>query len=541
MNQPEQKSQGRMLAFTLIPFLLVLLIFGFLGFCSFPSSDDFIMAQDLSKGFFWAIQYWLGYWLSSWTTAAAELSIPLAFGYYDYGLAFFAFVSSSLFLACLFLFRTLLGNVVLALSSSFLFFTLYLNFVPSVSEVLFWNIGALAYTIPFAGFLFFIGLHEKTRNNVLKTEPGVERIFISILGLISVTGLLYIWKVIRVSRFIPMLDKIFPPDYVYAYWSILFLLLAGLYVSARRFHYVNHLLIAVFSFLVVGLSPQSAIFLLAYAGLYLAIELYQRRKVSLYNIFVFLTVAFSFFIMMKMPGTAGRMSLTNPHLQKNFDFYFSVNIYLLKTHFVNQFLGLGYLLTFFAGMLLGVVFKSVGFQKSREIPLFFLLSVVCLHALSLLLIHFSNGHFPLRLSCNFIALNFMLFYAAGLTLALPSGLQKFFREKAEPMALLVLVCLLFLAPNLGQALGEIQSGEAIRFRHYKLAQYETIQNCASDTCTVPYQAFRLKSIPNQDFIFPGEKGFVLSHKYFVSRYFKKEVIRYDPLTLPPDYLPASRK
>ena len=49
---------------------------------------------------------------------------------------------------------------------------------------------------------------------------------------------------------------------------------------------------------------------------------------------------------------------------------------------------------------------------------------------------------------------------------------------------------------------------------------------------VPYDTFKLKLIPNQEFIFPNEKGFVLSHKYFISRYFKKEYIKYDPATLP---------
>ena len=538
MKLPASQTEARVLAITLIPFLLVLLVFGYMGFCSFPISDDFIMAQDLSKGFFWAVQYWLGYWLSSWTTAAAELCIPLAFGFYDYGLVFFLFVASSLFFSSLFLFRTFLVNRHQALAASFLFFTVYLIFVPSVSEVIYWNIGALAYTTPFAGFLSFIALQERARIHVQNSLPGPEKKYLIALGITAAAGLFYIWKVVRVGRFIVILDGVFPPDYVYFYWAFLLLLIVAIYFLSRKFYFINHVLMAVLAFLVVGLSPQTAIFLLSYAGIYLAFDWYKRRSWNSFSLFVFLAVAACFFIMMKMPGTAGRMSLTNPHVQKDVHFYLLANLNLFKIHFLTNFAGVGYLLTFLIGLILRSGFENRGTAFRKELPWLFLLSVLALHFISVLLFHFSNGHFPLRLSCNFIALNFLLFFAAGITMPLAKRHAGLLREKAVPAALLTMACLLVLSPNPVRAFGEIWSGEAGRFRAYKLDQYQLIQNCKSDTCTVPYRSFDLQTIQNQEFIFPGDKGFLLSHKLFVSRYFKKEFIRYDVHTLPPDKVPT---
>lgn len=538
MKIPESTTEARLLTITLIPFVLVLLIFGYMGFCSFPISDDFIMAQDLSKGFFWAVQYWLGYWLSSWTTAAAELCIPLAFGFYDYGLVFFLFVASSLFFSTLFLFRTFLVNKHQALAASFLFFTVYLIFVPSVSEVIYWNIGALAYTIPFAGFLSFIALHEKARIHVQNTSPGPETKYLIGLVITAVAGLFYIWKVVRVGRFIVILDGVFPPDYVYIYWAFLLLLIGAIYFLSRKLYFLNHVLVAVLAFLVVGLSPQTAIFLLSYAGVYLVFEWFKFRSLNSFSIFVFLAIAASFLIMMKMPGTAGRMSLTNPNVQKNVHFYLLANLNLFNIHFVSNYAGAAYLLTFFIGLILRSGFENRGPAFRKELPWLFLLSVLALHFISVLLFHFSNGHFPLRLSCNFIALNFLLFFAAGITMPLAKRQEGLLREKAMPAALLAMAVILVLSPNPVQAISEIWSGEPGRFRAYKLDQYQRIQNCKSYNCTVPYQSFKLQTIQNQEFIFPGDKGFLLSHKLFVSRYFKKEFIRYDYRTLPPDKLPS---
>jgi hypothetical protein len=70
----------------LIPCLLIFGLFAFLGYCSFPVSDDFIMAQDAQKGFFWAILYWMGFWFSGWFVLVLQLSIPPVFGFLDYGL-----------------------------------------------------------------------------------------------------------------------------------------------------------------------------------------------------------------------------------------------------------------------------------------------------------------------------------------------------------------------------------------------------------------------------------------------------------------------
>jgi len=538
MKLPAPRTEARILVIMLIPFLLLLLVFGYMGFCSFPISDDFIMAQDLSKGFFWAVQYWLGYWLSSWTTAAAELCIPLAFGFYDYGLVFFLFVACSLFFSSLLLFRTFLANRQQALAASFLFFTVYLIFVPSVSEVVYWNIGALAYTIPFAGFLSFIAFHEKARIHVQNTSAGPETKYLIALGITAAAGLFYIWKVVRVGRFIVILDGIFPPDYVYLYWAFLLFLTGAVYFLSSRFYFLNHVLMAVLAFLVVGLSPQTAIFLLSYAGIYLAFDLYKRRSWKTFSLFVFLAVAACFFIMMKMPGTAGRMSLTNPHIKKDLHFYLLANLNLIKVHFLTNFTGAGYLLTFFTGLILRSGFDGRGQTFRKELPWLFLMSVLALHVVSVLLFHFSNGHFPLRLSCSFIALNYLLFFAAGITMPLAKRQEGILREKAVPAAFLAMVLLLAISPNPARAISEIWSGEAGRFRAYKLDQYQRIQNCKSDTCTVPYQSFALQTIQNQEFVFPGDKGFLLSHKFFVSRYFKKELIRYDVRTLPPEKVPS---
>jgi hypothetical protein len=335
-----------------------------------------------------------------------------------------------------------------------------------------------------------------------------------------------------------ILDGVFPPDYVYIYWAFLLLLIGAIYFLSRKFYFLNHVLVAVLAFLVVGLSPQTAIFLLSYAGVYLVFEWFKFRSLNSFSIFVFLAIAASFFIMMKMPGTAGRMSLTNPNVQKNVHFYLLANLNLFNIHFVSNYAGAAYLLTFFIGLILRSGFENRGPAFRKELPWLFLLSVLALHLISVLLFHFSNGHFPLRLSCNFIALNFLLFFVAGITMPLAKRQEGLLREKAVPAALLAIAVILVLSPNPVQAISEIWSGEAGRFRAYKLDQYQRIQNCKSYNCTVPYQSFKLQTIQNQEFIFPGDKGFLLSHKLFVSRYFKKEFIRYDYRTLPPDKLPS---
>lgn len=241
MSALKTKMQTQFLLAGSLIFLLVLVVFGFLGYCSFPVSDDFIMAQDTSKGFFWALIYWLGFWLSSWTTAATELSIPLAFGHYDYGLPFYFFISISLFLSYFILFITISGNYKTSLVVTFLFFSIYLNYVPILSEVYYWTIGALVYTLPMAAFFSFIALHWTSRKNLSKTSPGVERFVL--LGLIFIAGICFsiILKNLGLTGLIEILDKLFPPNYLYLYWILGFSVLVALFFLAKKYFYVNQI------------------------------------------------------------------------------------------------------------------------------------------------------------------------------------------------------------------------------------------------------------------------------------------------------------
>jgi hypothetical protein len=241
-------------------------------------------------------------------------------------------------------------------------------------------------------------------------------------------------------------------------------------------------------------------------------------------------------MMMKMPGTTGRISLTNPDMQKDVQFYLNANEYLFKTHFLSGYLGAAYFLIFLLGLIFRSVFSKEDHPYRKDLFLWFFLAVFCLHLEAVVLFHFSNGHFPLRLSCNFIALNFLLFFAAGLTYPISQKHQEILKKNAVILSLASLIVLLLGSPNLSAAIREIWTGEAVRFRWYKLSQFETIRNCPEDTCAIPYQKFNLQLIPEQHFIFPDEKGFVLSHKLFISRYFEKEYIYYDPKTLPKEKL-----
>jgi len=531
MSALKTKMQTQFLLAGSLIFLLVLVVFGFLGYCSFPNSDDFIMAQDTSKGFFWALIYWLGFWLSSWTTAATELSIPLAFGYYDYGLPFYFFISVSLFLSYFFLFKTISGNYKTSFAATFLLFSIYLIYVPNVAEVYFWVIGALVYTLPMAALFSFIALHWTSKKNLTQTSPGRERAVL--LGLIFISSICFalILKKFGLTGIVQILDKLFPPNFLYVYWILGFSALVALFFLAKKYFYVNHLLLGLCAFLVVGMSPQVALFLMTYVVLYMAFEYFESRSISKFSVYLFLVMCVCFIILMKMPGTAGRMSLTNPNVKKDFLYYFNANLYMLKVHFWERYVGIAYLITAVLGLIIQSVFSPIG-RFRKEMPALFLLSIFSLHFLSIVLYHFSNGHFPLRLSCNFILLNFLLSFGIGFTLAIPEKIVGYFQKWSIQTALLAIVLLFGLSPNFLQAIQEVSSGEAMRFRQYKLAQFETINNCQSDTCLVPYDTFNLKLIPNQEFIFPNEKGFVLSHKYFISRYFKKEYIKYDPATLP---------
>lgn len=516
------------LVFLLIPFL----VFTGLSFCSFPSSDDFIMAQDLKKGFFWAIQYWLGFWLSSWTTAATELSIPLAFGHYDYGIFFFLFLSSCLYGSLFFCAEIFLRSRSLSVALSTFLFAMYLIFVPLPSETLFWNIGALAYTLPISALFSVIAVHFRNLQNLRKVSARKSEGFI-MAGLLILSSLIvvWIWKVLKIPRFIQIMDSWFPPDHLYAYWVSGIAMLIFLFFLADKFQYVNYLLLGILVFLVVGTGPQIAMFLLAYAGAFTVFELSHVRKISRFNWFFLCATGAFVVLLLKMPGSGGRMSLTNPNLVKDIHFYLKGNFHLLTTHYWTNNVLFGYLLSFCIGLLFKRVFAPK-LSLPNALPLWLVLMAAGLHFLALVILHFSNGHFPLRLSTNFIFLNLVLSTGLGLASGLPQWIEINFPRIHVPAALLVFFLLMMISPNFLTAAEEFFSGRALQYRSYKLEQYNLIKTCPGDTCGVPYRAFDLKILPQQHFILPGDKGFPLSHKLFVSRCLDKEFIYYIPETLP---------
>jgi hypothetical protein len=508
-------------------------VFAYLSYCSFPSSDDFIMANDTKNGFFWCINYWLGFWLSAWFTVALEVSIPLAFGYYDYGIYFFVFLIISQLLALFAFFISFFKEKKIALACAFLMLMVFLLYTCNFGEIYYWNIGALAYTFPFACLLAFIALHRFSEKNLARTQPGKEKYFIVVfLATLAIT-LLFIWKLKRIPATIRILDTLFPPDSIYFLWLGLIIILGVLIFLSSSFFYLNHLVLGIGAFLIAGSGPQIALMANIYFFFSFLYILLIEKKVNKSGIYSAIILMIFTLIMLKLPGTSNRMNLTHQNTIKDLNFLLNGNIVLLNTHFNSEFKWLSYLLIFLSGSFVNFKFK-IDYDKIKYF-LSTLLLFLIIHLFSIVLYYFSNGHFPLRLSSNFIFIYYILFFGLGITLPKYLYFLNLTTIKFLFFIFTVLLILNILSSNLKNGVEAIYSGEAKMFRKFKLREFRIIKNCEKDTCIIPYKNFNIPLIPNQEFIFPNEKGFVVSHKIFISRFFKKEYIRYDPATLPKNF------
>lgn len=511
----------------------VLIAFAYLGYCSFPVSDDFVLARDTHQGFFWSISYWLGFWLSAWFTLAFEVSIPLAFGYLDYGLYFFSFIALILLGSWYWVFRSMGLEKSNSIRLAAFFLIAYLLFNPNIAETVYWNIGAIAYSVALATFTAFVAVHLQSVHHLQQLKPGKD--FIPIAGflgiLLSAAG--WIWVKKQIPAAIKTLDALFPPSTIYFMWLGFVLFFFGLIWLSKRYYFVCLFTLGLAVFLVVGSGPQTAVFVNAYLALYLVWYLVRFRKIEPYTLFFLLVCIGLTLFMLNLPGTKNRIVMTNHTLVKDVNFMLRGVLYLLDVLFVQHRLWLSYLLALGVGL-----FSSFGPSPMSK-PAWFLLVLLAgvfgLTFLAFVMYYNSNGHFPFRLVANFYGIYVVLFWAIGYSLsAIWSEDKRIMLSKIRPLMGVLAVVVFLFSPNFNYALADIFSGEAWRFRSHKLAVFEQIKNCVGDTCEVPYRAFNLKTIGDQDFIFPGESGFVLSHKIFISRYFGKEFIRYEAATIPPE-------
>jgi hypothetical protein len=484
------------------------------------------MAQDAQKGFFWSIQYWLGFWLSAWFTVALEISIPLAFGYFDYGLLFFIFTYTWIFIACFFLFHIIWEKIELALFSAAFFTSFYLLFNSSVSETIYWNIGALAYSGALAIIIFSIGIYFSSEKNLRLEKSHVDFFFLFPFFIFFIS--VYFYKFKKLKFLIRYLDQLIPYQNIYLIWIFIVIIIFLVFKLSKNFYFSNFLLCFIFLFLSVGSGPQSALFINLFFSCLLLYKTINKDLNFTLSIFCFLSGLMLTIIILNLPGTQNRIGLTYSDAEKNLSFIKNGIFYLFDHQFLKNGLLVAYISIFFIGILLTKIFH-VSVQEIKYSIIYFSSILISIFLVSIFIYFNANGHFPSRLTSNFIGIYLLCFLFYGLI----------FKTEVQipyPKFILLLLCLLVFSfsPNLKTALEDVFSKDALGFRAYKLAVYKEIKDCKSDTCEVTYKNFKLSNIPDQEFIYPGESGFVLSHKLFVSRFFKKEVIRYKPSTLPPE-------
>lgn len=510
----------------LIPCFFVFCIFAFLGYCSFPVSDDFIMAQDTRKGFFWAIQYWLGFWFAGWFILALELSIPLVFDFWDYGLFFFIFIYLWLFSACFFLIKSFARRNNISLICSVVFVTFYILYNASPAETIYWNISALAYTGSLCLMMHCMAVFILVDRN-FNTKKIKKDIYIISCFLFTLI-LYFIIEVKNFKSLINILDTIFNYDFLYFFWILLVLFILALIHISKRYYYSSFLLMFIIIFFASGFMPHINYFLLTFFAIYFIYNYSKSNKISFLSIFsLFLVVLFTI-IMLLMPGIRNRVGLTNPNAVKDFQFVLNGIIYMFQNQFIYNYNFLSYLFIFVFSSFCSYRFFGIQLALKSSSKIFFIV-FINIFIFSIVYYYGTNGHFPSRLISNFVAIYLLLFLFWGIFQPIKIDLP------FQQVFVILICCIVFLiSPNLNSALDDILKRNALGFRQYKLSQYSDIKNCKSDTCEVEYKNFKLQNIPDQEFIFPNESGFVLSHKLFISRYFGKEFIRYNPETLPPE-------
>ena len=518
--------------------LLVFGFFGFLGYCSFPISDDFVMAQYTGNGFLWAINYWLGFWLSAWFTVALEISIPMAFGYLDYGIWFFVFVSltffSSVFLVVDQLFEIVFErkNRVVQFIISSLIFTVYLLYVNTISETIYWQIGAIAYTIALSTFLFLVAGHLFTLKSGFQLPPKRHILYWILFSFLILSGLFSIWYFKQINPFIKSFDQIFTGKSIYLLWLLFLGLIIFLAVKGKNYGFLHFVLFVLLIFLSVGSGPQMVLLTNAYLGMCLIISLFNRSKDRIFNLLGLIFSLLSTLVVYKLPGTQNRINVTTGKKQDGLIYLYRGFENLLDSFFIDRQIWVIYLLLFVFG-LLSAHLLNLSLKNSNSRHILFrsnfvlsFLAVLAIFSCGLIIQFSTKGYFPPRLVSNFTGLFIVVSLLGGLFFENRKILQKIPIQITIGLSILIFSLILWRSENLKNAVKEIQSGEAIAFRRYKLDSFRLINECKIDTCEVPLKEFKLKSISDQFFLLPTDRGFVIDHKLFISKFFKKHVIRH---------------
>jgi hypothetical protein len=295
-----------------------------------------------------------------------------------------------------------------------------------------------------------------------------------------------------------------------------------------KFYFSNFLLLFLFILFAVGFGPHISFYLVVFfLGSFFGYYLF-KREISYLSVFGFFSVVLLTIFMLLLPGTKSRIGLTHADISKDFYFIKEGIGYLFTNQFLNSHLYIVYVVIFFLGRFFSYKFfkEKLFFKYALYL---FIPSVVFVFLFSLMLYFGANGHFPSRLISNFAGIYLLLFLFFGISR--PIHIRSSFQA-----SLLVFISLLtiLISPNFQSALEDIFLRDALGFRQHKISLLKQIRSCKTDTCEVDYKNFKLVNIPDQDFIFPGESGFVLSHKLVISKYFGKKCIRYNPASLPPE-------
>jgi hypothetical protein len=518
---------------------ITLAIFAFMAYCSFPVSDDFIMAQDTHKGFLWSITYWLGFWLSAWFTVALEVSIPMAFGYLDYGIWFFCFQMLLLWLASYAMAQVVMRSLSaqgMAVYFANVLVTLYLLFAVSISETVYWQIGAIAYTWSFITFLFCVAahLHGVQAGMLLPPKQHTAAWALAIVCILLIFGGLVFTK--NFKHFIHAFDAVFAGKRLYIFWLLFALVILFLIKQGSKYLFYNFILAALAVFLSIGSGPQFVIFTNAYLLSALGILYLLYRRVHLPTLLLFcISVVLSVGVLL-LPGTKNRVNVTTGAQTDQIDVLWQGAKFVVHFFFVQDSLWMVYLLVFlFAGTFSAFLKGSIPIQRENIrtlVHIIFALTFCVIVSAAMVIFLSTKGYFPPRLIHNFTSL--FIFATAIYGLFIGALYKNTWLPKATLpyMASGALTGLFLLSPNAHRAIREIASGEPLQYRAYKLQSFEAIKACQSDTCQIPFKKFNLSTIQDQAFIMPYDWGFVLSHKLFVSRYFGKEYIYYDPATIP---------
>lgn len=501
------------------------------------------MAQDTSKGFLWSIAYWLGFWLSAWFTVALEVSLPMAFGYLDYGIWFFLAQIALLWIASFCLIKSALNNLLNHsfshyLISSLILVTFYLLFAVSIPETIFWQIGSIAYTYSFVTFILLIAAHQHGLRLGMDLPPRKDWIVWGLFIFIVLIALVLVIFIIRVNTFIAWFDSIFNGKRLYLVWVIFFTFILILYRKGLHYPFFNFIVSAITVFLCVGSGPQFVLLTNAYLFIALASFLYLKRKIHFPSLLLFGISLFFSIIVMLLPGTKNRVRITTGNQNSELELISQGIQSISNNLFIEEFRWLIYLFIFLFAFTFSNSLNKTKSQISVVLSTFFhsLFIVVIIVSVVTCVIIFQStgGYFPPRLLHNFTSLIIFSSFIYGLFCGIMFGQDKIPATISSTIALISILILFTLSPNLKAAILDIYSSEPLKFRAYKIESFKRINNCESDTCQIPYRKFSLKTISDQHFIFPIDKGFVVSHKLFVSRYFGKEYIFYDPATLPDD-------